>query len=267
MKHSLIYVGVFLLYQTLIAALVTVVMKFIFPEMTADMAVTKLVVISGISSLATLATFYFAKWCPISCDYIKTKPYKTLFWTIILSIALILPAVWVQELLPEDYTQDVLADVMEKLLTRPDGYLLVGIFAPAVEEVVFRGAILRKLLEWMKDNFGELTLANRWIAIVISSVFFATVHFNPAQIPHAFLVGLLLGWMYYRTGSIIPGLIYHFINNTAAFLLVWVFPNVSTNAKLIEYFDGDKSAMLMAVGISVMIAIPCLWQLNRLMKR
>lgn len=267
MKHSLIYVGIFLLYQTVIAALVTVVMKFVFPEMSTDMAVTKLIVISAISSSATLATFYFAKWCPISADYIKTRPYGIFFWTILLSVALILPATWVQELLPEDYTKDVLADVFDKLLTRPDGYLLVGIFAPAVEEFVFRGAILRKLLEWMEECFGELTIVNRWIAIAISSVFFAAVHFNPAQIPHAFLIGMLLGWMYYRTSSIVPGLIYHFVNNSTAFLLVWLFPNIKTNAKLIAYFDGDQSAMLIAVVVSSIIAVPCLWQLNRLMRR
>ena len=34
--------------------------------------------------------------------------------------------------------------------------------------------------------------------------------------PFAFVTGLALGWMYYRTGSLLPGILMHFVNNSAA---------------------------------------------------
>ena len=170
------------------------------------------------------------------------------------------------ELLPDKWTKNIIAEIVDKLLRIPEGYIVIGIAAPLVEEVVFRGAILRKLLEWMKDSF-EFTNQKAWIAIAISSLFFSAIHFNPAQIPHAFLCGLLLGWLYYRTGSIIPGFIFHWINNSMPFLLVWLFPDVKTDAKLIEYFGGDETALIMSVIVSTIVAILCIMQLNRMMKR
>lgn len=62
----------------------------------------------------------------------------------------------------------------------------------------FRGAILRKLLTMFPKR-------QHWIAIAVSAVLFALAHFNVVQSLHAFLIGLLLGWLYYRTDSILPG--------------------------------------------------------------
>jgi len=81
------------------------------------------------------------------------------------------------------------------------------------------------------------------------------------------LGGLLLGWLYYRTGSVVPGMLYHCINNSTAFLLAWMFPDVKTDAHLIEYFGGNATMLNVSVIVSVGIAIPCIWQLNRMMRR
>lgn len=47
---------------------------------------------------------------------------------------------------------------------------------------------------------------------------FGVVHGNWVQAPFAFVTGLALGWMYYRTGSLLPGILMHFVNNSAAVL-------------------------------------------------
>ena len=185
----------------------------------------------------------------------------------LLSLALIIPSTWTLELLPDKWTKDLLAETFNKLLKSPEGYIVIGIAAPLVEEVVFRGAILRALLEWMKNSFGEFTNKKAWIAIAISALFFSAIHMNPAQIPHAFLGGILLGWLYYRTESIIPGILFHWINNSAAFLFAWMFPDVKTDAHLIEYFGGNTTALNVSVIVSTCIAIPCILQLNRIMKK
>ena len=70
------------------------------------------------------------------------------------------------------------------VMRNPWGYLAVGLLAPLVEEIVFRGAILKSLLSAFRSH---------WAAIVVSSLLFAFVHGNPAQMPHAFLVGIQIG--------------------------------------------------------------------------
>ena len=267
MKYALLFVGFFLVCQALSALLVKYAMMPFFAGANYDTVVLHALLSTILYSVITLATFMWMKWCPVSGNYISSKPMGVLGLVSLLSLTLILPSTWMLELLPDEWTKDILADTFDKLLRSPEGYIVIGIAAPLVEEVVFRGAILRALLEWMKNSFGELTNKKAWIAIAISAMFFAAIHFNPAQIPHAFFGGLLLGWLYYRTGSIIPGILYHLVNNSVAFLLVWIFPDVRTDARLIEYFGNNDMALTFSVIVSTIVAIPCILLLNRMMKR
>ena len=267
MKHALLFVGFFLVCQALSALLASFAIMPFFAGANYDTLVLHTVLSTVLYSVITLATFIGMKWCPVSGNYISTKPLGVLVLVSLLSLTLILPSTWTLELLPDKWTKDILADTFDKLLKSPEGYIVIGLAAPLVEEVVFRGAILRALLEWMKSSFGEFTNKKAWIAIAISAVFFAAIHMNPAQIPHAFFGGLLLGWLYYRTGSIIPGILYHWVNNSSAFLLAWLFPDVKTDSKLIEYFGNNDTALTLSVIVSTIVAIPCILLLNRMMKR
>ena len=87
---------------------------------------------------------------------------------------------------------------------------------------------------------------------------------NPAQMPHAFVIGLLLGWMYWRTGSILPGVAYHWANNSMAYILYNIYPN--PDIKLIDVL-GSQQHVLMAMGFSLLILLPAIFQLNIWMKR
>ena len=96
-------------------------------------------------------------------------------------------------------------------------FLCVSIFAPIFEEWLCRGMILRGLLNCKRPD-GSRGLRPVW-AIVISAAFFAGIHFNPWQAVPAFALGLLFGYVYYRTGSLKLTMLMHFTNNTAALLL------------------------------------------------
>lgn len=91
--------------------------------------------------------------------------------------------------------------------------LLAGaVIAPAVEEVYFRGYVFRAYL----DKKGT------WPAFLFSAALFAVVHLNlPALLP-IFAMGLLLSFIYYRTGSIVPAIVAHSVNNAAAFTLLYL---------------------------------------------
>ena len=249
MKHSFIYLGVFLLCQSFSAILVQKLIAPYFTDSGYDMVVFQIVLSVILYSIMTLAIFLGAKWCPVSNNYVASKPIGLCGMIVLLAIVLILPSAWVQELLPDQWTKDVLSEQFDKLLRCPEGYIVIGLSAPLVEEVVFRGAILRKLLEWMNESFGGLTNSKAW------------------QFPHALLIGTLLGWIYYRTGSIIPGILYHWVNNSTAFVLTGMFPEVKSDSHLIEYFNGNQTLLFISVAISIIVAVPCIWQLNRMMKR
>lgn len=167
---------------------------------------------------------------------------------------MVLPSVWLQELLPP--LPDVVSEQMMKMMRVPGGYFVIAVLAPVAEELVFRGAILRQLSE---------TLRSRWTAIAISALLFALVHGNPAQMPHAFAMGLLLGWMYCRTKSIVPGVAFHWCNNTVAYFLSIVLPD--PDAKLIDLYGGNETSLILSLVFSLCIFVPAIVQLNMRMKR
>ena len=73
---------------------------------------------------------------------------------------------------------------------------------PLIEELLFRGLFLRGF----PSHYGPRQ------AIVISALLWALGH-EPWQAPVIFVVGLALGWLYHRTGSLTLGLFAHVLNN------------------------------------------------------
>ena len=218
-----------------------------------------LIVISSVlSSLVTLLVFTFGKFAVISRNYLASHPWGTLAWVALLSLGLILPAEWVYERLQITMPESTEA-MFEGIMREPLGYMAIGIFAPVVEDIVFRGAILRILL-------GLFSRSWHWVAIIFSALIFGAIHLNLAQGLHAFVIGLLLGWMYYRTSSVVPGILLHWINNTVAYLMFHLMPQFG-DGKLIDFFHGDESLMYKGLGCSLLIILPSLFQIARRMKR
>ena len=85
------------------------------------------------------------------------------------------------------------------------GALNACIFGPTIEEICFRGIVLGGLLK---------TRCRPWIAILVSAIIFASFHGFGANFVTAMLFGILAGWLYWHTGSIIPGIIIHITNNS-----------------------------------------------------
>ena len=93
----------------------------------------------------------------------------------------------------------------QRLVSGIAGILNACIFAPIGEEICFRGIILGGLLK---------TRCRPWLAILVSAIIFASFHGFGANFVTAMLFGILAGWLYWRTGSIIPGIIIHITNNS-----------------------------------------------------
>ena len=143
-------------------------------------------------------------------------------------------------------------------MKEPWGDVALGILAPLAEEIVFRGAILRTLL-------GMMSKKNHWVAIMISAAIFGVVHGNMAQFVNASLMGLLLGWMFYRTKSLVPGILMHWVNNTMVYILINIAPQ--SDGELIDLFHGDEKTMYYAVAFSLCIMIPSFIQMVMRLKK
>jgi len=83
---------------------------------------------------------------------------------------------------------------------------VLGLLAPIVEELVFRGL----LYGWLAGRWSNL------VAFVLSSLAFAAAHTEPLHILLVLPLGFWFGWLRWRTGSLVPTIVAHIINNTIA---------------------------------------------------
>jgi len=203
------------------------------------------------SNVITLIIFLKTKWTPLTRDYLQSKPWGMLLWVALFTLGTIIPLEFTYEHLGIEMDANT-EQVFASLMKEPWGYVAIGILAPLAEEIVFRGAILRTLL-------GMVSKKNHWVAIMISAAFFGVAHGNVAQFVNALLMGLLLGWMYYRTKSLVPGILMHWVNNTMAYILNNIMPQ--SDGKLIDLFHGDEKTVYYAVGFSLCILIPSFIQM------
>lgn len=86
-------------------------------------------------------------------------------------------------------------------------FLAVVIAAPVLEELLFRGIILK----------GFLKQYPPWKSILWSAFLFGLIHLNPWQFIAAMGAGTFIGWIYWRTGSLLPCIFIHLVNNAISF--------------------------------------------------
>ena len=236
-----LYAITFLLLQVILFA----VMKLLL----SDDGVMALVLSQTVSTILSVVIFIAVKWASVSD--IKNTKRKTILLVAVAALALtLLPSsIWVMELadaeLPEMYEE-----ILRNLLSEPLGIICIALFVPLAEEVVFRGAILRRLL--MFFPYSDNTPYRPWIAIIISALLFALIHGNMAQGPHALAIGAFLGWLYYRTDSIIPGVVFHCINNTSSLISVFF---LDSDAQLIDICGGNYTFMYTLIVLSTIVSI------------
>ena len=97
-------------------------------------------------------------------------------------------------------------------LNSPIWLVLVGIvLAPFVEEMFFRGF----LFAGFRQRFGWKKAA------LLSSIFFALAHLQPAALIPTFILGYLLAYIFHKANSLWPGIILHFLVNSIGFGLLF----------------------------------------------
>lgn len=116
-------------------------------------------------------------------------------------------------------------------------FISVSVFAPLFEEWLCRGVVLRGLLTKMRPAS----------AIAVSAAFFAVLHMNPWQALPAFLLGVVFGYVYYKTGSLKLTMLMHFVNNTMALIM----------SRIPSFQDAETFADVMSPWAYVCVIAAC----------
>jgi uncharacterized protein len=86
-----------------------------------------------------------------------------------------------------------------------------GILAPISEELYFRGFVFNTYLR----------TRSRPVAFIATSLIFAALHLNLAAMLPILVLSLMFCWAYQKTGSIVPSVVGHALNNTIAFCILY----------------------------------------------
>lgn len=140
-----------------------------------------------------------------------------------------------------DWIPNIMEQSFDILQSGWGGILAISIVGPVLEELLFRGAITKALLQQYQPAK----------AILFSALLFGVFHINPAQILPAFLIGILLAWTYYKTRSLIPCILMHILNNSLSVYLSINYPEAENMDDLISgapYLIALFGAVLIFVG-------------------
>ena len=91
----------------------------------------------------------------------------------------------------------------------------------------------------LEKAWGDVTKA-----ILFSSLFFAVIHFNPFWIIQIYLLGVLLGFLAWKTNSIIPCIVFHMIINATSLF----FTSIEDILEPIILWNGHINPILIFIG-------------------
>jgi membrane protease YdiL (CAAX protease family) len=130
---------------------------------------------------------------------------------------LLVPAIYwpLQRIWPDAFSSDEIEQRARDLWDKANGgwiivlIVVVALGAPLIEELVYRGLILQALQSRLND----------WLALLISSAWFALIHLQPVELPGLFAFALVLGICFQRTGRLGMAIFAHIGFNAAGLLL------------------------------------------------
>ena len=166
--------------------------------------------------LATIALKPLPRMAPLK----EKMRFKHLFAALCICFSFMLTGSYFSQYLQmfaEMITGKTLSNPVEQTLSTGSiiiNALFVGILFPILEELLFRKLLCNKLLP-----LGEMQ------AVVISALIFGFIHGNIFQFAYAFLIGLVFGYVYVKSGKIIYSIIFHCALN----LFTGIFANFAVS--------------------------------------
>lgn len=132
----------------------------------------------------------------------------------------------------------------------PWAFAAVVVIAPLFEEWICRGFLFGSL----RERFGLRK------ACLLSALFFGVLHLQPVPALNAFFLGLVLAWVYARTGTLWAPVLLHAVHNLAAYLLLTTGAGEST---LYELLGGRTWLYGLCYAAAAVAALGALLELRR----
>ena len=144
--------------------------------------------------------------------------------------------------------QQLANDTTEKFMTEGSlfsGLLIVAALAAISEELLFRSVIQKAFVKICK---------NAHIGIILTAIVFSAFHGDFFGFVPRFILGLMLGYMFYLSGSIFPSMLMHFVNNGTIVMLYYLNKKEVINVD-IETFGLTDNWLVIALSLIVTVAI------------
>lgn len=143
----------------------------------------------------------------------------------------------------------------QNLLQLLAGIFIIGITPAICEETMFRGVMQRGF-----ERIGAVK------AILLTAFLFGMMHVDFQKLLGTFLLGALIGFIVYRTNSLIGGMLAHFTNNTIAVFITYISAKFLEIAKSsgIEDFNlqidgGDVFSSFADIPKAQMLVVMVVW--------
>lgn len=208
-----------------------------------------------LSAAAMLLFIHLTKLFRLRWSLLRSIEAKPLFYsTVLVFTSMFALNIFVQWFPLDNILENEFVGLSHTLL----GAFTISLLAPLLEEVMFRGAI---------EGYMLRNLRSPWLAIVVSALIFGVFHMNPVQIVYATLLGIVFGWMYYRTGSLMSVIVGHVLNNTIATLMTLAIGTESETELLRNYVPQETAvgieiaAFLFFIILSVYMVMKIHWSL------
>ncbi len=131
-------------------------------------------------------------------------------------------------------------------------FLVMAVLPGICEETLFRGFMIRFFEKW----------GPKW-AVIISALLFALFHLDPFRFFPVLLLGILLGYLTVRSGSIYNSMLSHTINNGLA-LFVTTFGSA---AWLKPFLSGEDSLRFWVAIPAVVVLVLALWGFHKVTEK
>ena len=120
--------------------------------------------------------------------------------------------------------------------------LFVAVFAGIGEELFFRGVLQRLFIKFFK---------NAWAGIIVTAVLFSAIHFQFYGFIPRFVLGVLLGLIYWYSGSLWPAIIAHFAYDAFAVIMIHFNPALADQESVAVSIGNQTVLALVSAGLVI----------------
>ena len=216
-------------------------------------------------ALYIIPVFLFARFCdPKPTQYLGLTSSKPIYFILGITVLLVaLPFVdWTgtinDQLIPETTSIGKWMKASEEAVAKQIGFMLkrhtvqdlllnlvlVAVFAGVGEELLFRGVLQRLFIKLFK---------NPWAGILITAFIFSAIHLQFYGFIPRFILGILLGLIYWYSGSLWPAIIAHFAYDAFAVIMIWFNPALAEQDSVAVSL-GNKT-LLAAISLALVMII------------